>query len=73
MINGSLVNTTSFEDDFSELTWGERGVVFVYILIMLVTSTVGNSFVLVMSKDLKVVISNIFYYCYSTAKDILAQ
>ena len=56
MINGSLVNTSSFEDNFPELTWGERSVVFVYILTMLLTSTVGNTFVLVMSKDLKVLI-----------------
>ena len=70
MINGSLVNTTSFEDNFAELTWGERGVVFVYILIMLFTSTVGNTFVLVMSKDLKVVISNIFYYFYTVRQRI---
>ena len=56
MINGSLVNTSSFEDNFPELTWGERSVVFVYILTMLLTSTVGNTFVLVMSKDLKVLV-----------------
>ena len=56
MINGALVNTSSFEDNFPELTWGERSVVFVYILTMLLTSTVGNTFVLVMSKDLKVLI-----------------
>ena len=56
MINGALVNTSSFEDNFPELTWGERSVVFVYILTMLLTSTVGNTFVLVMSKDLKVLV-----------------
>ena len=54
MINGSLINDTSFEDYFPELTWAERGVVFVFILAMMVISIVGNTFVLIMSKDLKV-------------------
>ena len=54
MINGSLVDRASFEDFFPELTWGERGVVFVYILVMLLVSTFGNTFVLILSKDLKV-------------------
>ena len=54
MINGSYVNTTSFEDGFEELTWPERGVIFVYILVIMVVSTVGNAFVLIMAKDLKV-------------------
>ena len=54
MIDGSLVNRTSFEEYFPELTWGERGVVFIYILAILLVSTVGNTFVLILSKDLKV-------------------
>eukprot|EP00116_Pleurobrachia_bachei_P012638 sb/3472900/ len=53
MINGSYVNTTSFEDNFEELTWPERGIIFVYILVIMVVSTVGNTFVLILAKDLK--------------------
>ena len=54
MINGSLVNTTSFEEYFPDLTWWERGVVFVWLLVMFLVSTIGNAFVLILSKDLKV-------------------
>ncbi|XP_063691408.1 trace amine-associated receptor 1-like [Bolinopsis microptera] len=53
MINGSLVNTTSFEEYFPDLTWWERGVVFVWLLVMFLVSTIGNAFVLILSKDLK--------------------
>ena len=54
MINGSLVNSTSFSDDFPELHIAERAILFIYILIILVVSTLGNTFVLAKASDLKV-------------------
>lgn len=53
MINGSLINSTTYNDDFSSLGYIERGFIFFYLLTVLIISTLGNAMVLVMSKSLK--------------------